>query len=72
MLPLSTINITQDGHSLHYTLDLIKEVGQHGVVIFCLPTHTTADNQPLDTSCFSPLVSHWGEVCRQYLFSHPG
>ena len=60
-----------DGHSLHYTLELVKLAAEHHVVIFCLPPHTTADSQPLDTSCFKPLKSYWVDVCRKYLFTHP-
>ena len=61
-----------DGHSSHYTLDLVKSAAEKNVIIFCLPPHTTADSQPLDTSCFGPLKTYWFEVCRQYLFSNPG
>ena len=42
------------------------------VILFCLPPHTTADSQPLDTSCFGPLEKYWNEVCRQYLLDNPG
>ena len=41
-----------DGHSSHYTLDLVKATAEKDVIIFCLPPHTIADSQPLDTSCF--------------------
>jgi len=61
-----------DGHSSHYTLELVKTAAAENVILFCLPPHTTADSQPLDTSCFGPLKKYWNEVCRQYLFDHPG
>ena len=61
-----------DGHSSHYTLDLVKAVAEKDVIIFCLPPHTTADSQPLDASCFGPLKTYWFETCRQYLFDNPG
>ena len=54
-----------DGHSSHYTLELVKLAAEHHVLIFCLPPHTTADSQPLDTSCFKPLInnkSYWVDV----------
>ena len=44
-----------DGHSPYYTLDLVKAAAEKDVIIFCLPSHTTADSQPLDTSYFGPL-----------------
>lgn len=61
-----------DGHSSHFTLELVQTAAQHDVVIFCLPPHTTADSQPLDTSCFGPLKTYWSKVCRDFLFSNPG
>ena len=61
-----------DGHSSHYTLELVKVASENDVVIFCLPPHTTADSQPLDTSCFGPLKVYWSEACRQFMFSNPG
>ena len=45
-----------DGHTSHYTLDLVQSALEHGVVLFLLPPHTTADSQPLDISCFGPLT----------------
>ena len=60
-----------DGHSSHYILDLVKTAAEEDVIIFCLPPHTTADSQPLDTSCFKPLKTHWVDVCRRYLFANP-
>ena len=61
-----------DGHSSHYTLELVNLAAAHDVVIFCLPPHATADSQPLDTSCFKPLKTSWSDVCRKYLFTNPG
>ncbi len=55
-----------DGHSSHYTLDLIQSAKDNDVVIFCLPPHTTADSQPLNTSFFGPLKAYWSEACRKY------
>ena len=61
-----------DGHSSHYTLDLVQSASDNGVIIMCLPPHTTADSQPLDTSCFGPLKVFWSGICRQYMFDNPG
>ena len=61
-----------DGHSSHFTLNLVQSVAEQDVVIFCLPPHTTADSQPLDTSYFGPLKTHWFQACRDYLYTNPG
>ena len=60
------------GHSSHYTLDLIKAAAEKDVIIFCFPTHTIADSQPLDTSCLSPLKTYWFEISHQYIFDNLG
>ena len=60
-----------DGHPSHFTLELVKLAAEHDVIIFCLAPHTTADTQPLDTSCFKPLKTYWADVCRKYLFANP-
>ena len=52
-----------DGHSSRYILKkLVKAATEKDVIIFCLPPHTTADSQPLDTSCFGPLKTYWFET----------
>ena len=61
-----------DGHKSHYTLDLVQTAAENGVIIFCLPPHTTADSQPLDTSCFGPLKVYWSEACREFMFTNAG
>ena len=50
----------------------LKTAAENDVILFCLPPHTTADSQPLDTSCFGPLKTYWVETCRQFIFSNPG
>ena len=52
-----------DGHSSHYTLELVKLAAKHDVILFCLPPHMTADSQPIDTICFMPLKNYWVDVC---------
>ena len=61
-----------DSYSSHFTLDLVQTAAEHQVIIFCLPPHTTADSQPLDTSCFGPLKTYWSQACRDYMFANPG
>ena len=60
-----------DGHSSHFTVELVQTVAEQDVVIFCLPPHTTADSQPLDTSVFGPLKSYWSQACHDYMFTNP-
>ena len=50
-----------NGHSSHYQSDLIfiRIAREHGVILFCLPPHTTHESQPLDASVFKPLKQNW-------------
>ena len=43
------------GHSSHYQPQLIKYAREFGVIMFCLPPHTTHKSQPLDVSVFKSL-----------------
>ena len=56
-----------DGHRSHYQLELIAYAEENGVVMFCLPPHTTCETHPLDTSVFKPLKENWQEVCNHYV-----
>ena len=59
-----------NGHSSHYTLELVKLAAKTDVILFCLPPHTTADSQPLDIICFKP-PNYWVDTCCKYLFANP-
>ena len=61
-----------DGHSSHFTLDLVKSAAEEDVIILCLPPHTTSDTKPLDTICFGPLKTYWAQLCHEYIFANPG
>ena len=43
-----------------------------GVIVFCLPPHTTHLYQPLDVTCFHSLKTYWDNACDQYMSSNPG
>jgi len=59
---LLKVGLLLEGHSSHYVLKLVRLAAEHQVVIFCLPLHTTADSQPLDTTCFKLLKLYWVDV----------
>ena len=44
-----------DGQSSHYSLSPICMVADEGVILFCLPLHTTHLLQPLDNGTVSSL-----------------
>ena len=60
-----------DGHSSHFQPDLIQFARQYGIIMFCLPPHTTHESQPLDTSVFKSLKHNWNCACQSFIQSHP-
>ena len=70
--PARPLLLLLDGHSSHYNPTTINTAAEEGVVVFCLPPHTSHITQPLDKGCFGPLKSYWREECHRYLTKHPG
>ena len=46
-----------DGHSSHFEPQCIQFAKDNGIIIFCLPPHTTHECQSLNVDLFSPLKS---------------
>ena len=61
-----------DGHSSHYQPAVVRMAAKEGVIIFCLPPHSSHATQPLDNSPFASLKAHWKEVCREFMVKNPG
>ena len=61
-----------NGHSSHYNPEFIRKACESGVIVFCLPPHTTHLCQPLDVTCFHSLKAYWDNACDQYMSSNPG
>lgn len=61
-----------DGHSSHYSPDVIRLAAEEKVLLFILPPNTTHLSQPLDRGCFSPLKSHWKSTCYDFCTNNPG
>ena len=70
--PVRPILLMLDGHSSHYNPSVIESAAEEGVIIFCLPPHTTHLTQPLDKGCFGPLKNYWKEECQTYLSKNMG
>ena len=70
--PLRPLLLLLDGHSSHYTPSIINKAAQEGVIIFCLPPHSTHITQPLDKGCFASLKRCWQEECHRFTTDNPG
>ena len=57
--PARPVLLLMDGHSSHYSPDVIRAAAEEKVILFTLPPHTTHITQPLDRGSFSPLKTYW-------------
>ena len=65
--PLNSLLLLLDGHSSHYTPSVISKAAEEGIIMFCLPPHSTHLTQHLDKGCCLILKRYWGEECHNYL-----
>ena len=62
-----------DGHKTHtLNLPVIDLARDNGVVILCLPPHTTHRLQPLDVTYMLPLSTYYSQEVAVYLRKNPG
>ena len=47
-----------DGHSSHVGYQVVEAALDHGIQLYCLPPHSTHIMQPLNVTCFAPLLKH--------------
>ena len=71
-VPARPLLLLLDGHSSHFELSSIQLAEKEGVIILCLPPHTTHESQPLDCSVFGPLKKQWTQVCHDFQQANKG
>ena len=71
-VPARPLLLLLDGHSSHFELSSIQLAEQEGVIILCLPPHTTHESQPLDCGVFGPLKKQWTQVCHDFQQANKG
>ncbi|CAD6937595.1 unnamed protein product [Tilletia laevis] len=57
--------LIMDGHTSHFTLEMMKLAKQHNVHVLSLPSHSTHGLALLDRACFGPLKTAWAEEQRK-------
>ena len=60
-----------DGASSHLSPDIVDEADKHGVTLFCLPSNTTHELQPMDKTVFRAFEAYWDEVVLKFWRQHP-
>lgn len=62
-----------DGHYSHTrNISVIDKARDNGVIIVCLPPHSTHKLQPLDVGFMGPLKTYYAQAVEAWLKSHPG
>ena len=69
---LNKMFLLLDRHSTHYQPQSVRFAKEHGVIMLCLPPHTTHESQPLDCGVFGRLKAQGSHVCHIYFQKHPG
>lgn len=60
-----------DGASSHLDLSIADKAESLGIELFCLPSNTTHQLQPMDVSVFRPFESQWDQELLNYWDQHP-
>ncbi|XP_063923085.1 uncharacterized protein LOC135137388 [Zophobas morio] len=70
--PEDKILLILDGHGSHKSLEVLEFTKKHGIILFCLPPHTTHRLQPLDVTFYSSLTNYYNIELEKWLKNHPG
>lgn len=69
--PPGKILLVFDGAACHLDLAILDAAEQHDIVLYCLPSNTTHELQPLDKSVYRSYEHHWDMELLQYRSEHP-
>ncbi|CAG5039045.1 unnamed protein product [Parnassius apollo] len=61
-----------DGASSHLDARIVDAADAHDIVLYCLPSNTTHELQPLDKSVNKSYEHFWDEEVLLYAYQHPG
>ncbi|KAJ2952374.1 hypothetical protein O0L34_g4658 [Tuta absoluta] len=50
-----------DGAKCHLDFRIAEEAERHDIVLYCLPSNTTHELQPLDKACYKPFETYWDQ-----------
>ena len=70
--PSRPLMLLLDGHTSHYNLNVLQMASKEGIILFCLPPHSTHLHQPLDNGTFSALKAAWKRECHHFISTNPG
>ena len=65
--PARPVVLLLDGHSSHINLDTAKDAMEEGILLYCLPPHTTHVLQPCDVGFFKPMKRNWNVAVADHM-----
>lgn len=60
-----------DGASSHLDVNIVSAADKHNITLFCLPSNTTHELQPLDKAVFKSFESFWDDEIQKFWMTHP-
>lgn len=60
-----------DGAACHLDARIVDAADEHDIVLYCLPSNTTHELQPLDKSVNKSYEHHWDQEVMAYTYQHP-
>lgn len=70
--PNDPVVLVLDGHSSHVrNIHVIERAREAGVLIVCLPPHSSNRMQPLDVTFMGPLKTFYAKAIENWLANHP-
>ena len=70
--PARPVVLIVDGHSSHINLQTACFARENGILLYCLPPHTTHALQPCDVGVFGPIKKSWNKCVPRYVCDHSG
>ena len=72
ILPPRPVVLLVDGHSTHIDIEISKFCNKNGILLYCLPAHSSHITQPLDVGFYGPLKQAWKKAVSEYSCNNIG
>ena len=70
--PIRPVVLLVNGHSTHIDIEISKLCKEKGILLYCLPPHSSHITQPLDVGFYGPLKQAWKKAVTNYAVDHVG
>jgi hypothetical protein len=69
--PTGNVLLIFDGAASHLNPDIVEEADKHDITLFCLPSNTTHELQPMDKAVFRAFEVYWDAEVLRFWRQHP-